>query len=363
MRFDRYMEVALYGEGVGYYARSDRTPFGPEGDFYTAAHVHPLFARALARRLRSEFDRLGRPPTFRIVEVGAGDGTLGAGLLAALAPHVPPGRRWDYLWVERSAARREELARRRFESSVTDRFDVSVEESIVATGPFRGAVVGNELLDALPCRRFVWRSGRWAELGVRLGEDGLDWAEVANPSPVPPPTLPGGRREGAVIEVGVGAEAFLREVADHLAEGCAIFLDYGASERELIDGHPSGTLSAVRRHTQLSDLLDHPGDADLSVFVNFTRIRSAARTAGLHGTAFRRQSDALVAWGFPDLVAEARDSAQGDEGRLRVDLAAKSLLFGFENFHVLELAAGPAPPDATAAPDSDPRPAPSGPPR
>jgi SAM-dependent MidA family methyltransferase len=109
-------------------------------------------------------------------------------------------------------------------------------------------------------------------------------------------------------------------------------------ESELLVAHPFGTLAAVRRHENVDDPFEEPGACDLSVFVNFTRIRAAAATAGFRELAFRSQAEALGAWGYPALLEEAVRSAPSAEAEVRLRLASKNLLFGFERFCALELA-------------------------
>src|SRR5208283_6157400 len=105
-----------------------------------------------------------------------------------------------------------------------------------------------------------------------------------------------------------------------------------------VTAHRSGTLTAVRRHRFVDDPFAEPGTSDLSVFVNFTRVRAAAARAGLREVAFRRQAEALGEWGFPRLLEEAIRAAPSTEAEVRTRLAAKNLLFGFERFCALELA-------------------------
>ncbi len=130
----------------------------------------------------------------------------------------------------------------------------------------------------------------------------------------------------------------MREVADHLVRGVFLILDYGMEENELRRAHPAGTLAAVRSHRSLSDPLDRPGETDLSAFVNFTRVRAAARAAGWSELAFGRQAEALGRWGYPDVLAEELRRAKSPEEEVRVRLASKNLLFGFDRFQALELA-------------------------
>ena len=176
---------------------------------------------------------------------------------------------------------------------------------------------------------------------MRIARDGLAPATARRDRAVPSPELPHGVPEGTVLEVSPMAEAVVREVADHLTAGLALFLDFGMEQSELVAAHPSGTLAAVRKHQPVDDPLDDPGSADLSAFVNFDRIRAVARASGLREVAFRRQAEALGEWGLPTLLERAVRTAPSDELRVRTHLAAKNLMFGFDRFHVLELAPPP----------------------
>jgi SAM-dependent MidA family methyltransferase len=336
--FDRFMEVALYDPEAGYYTAS-RSPLGPRGDFYTAAHVTPLFAKALAQHVRSIRAALGPPSVFRIVELGPGDGTLAAGLVSALRAD-PDGI--EYCLIERSGPRSDEAIAR-----IRDRTpDASVRrlDSVGAEGPFTGVVIANEFLDAQPTRRLLWDGTRWRELGIAVRAAGIAPAESDATRPVPEPPLPAAPEPGTVLEVSPAAEGVVREIGDHLERGAAILIDYGAEEGELLLGHPHGTLATVRGHRSLDSPLEAPGTSDLSMFVNFTRVRAAARRAGLTEVSFQSQAEALGTWGFPQLLDGALRSAGSSEAEVRLRLAAKNLLFGFENFRVLEVAPSGPPP-------------------
>ncbi len=337
--FDRFMDVALYHPDVGYYA-AVRSPLGSGGDFYTAAHVTPLFARAIAERIRAIRRALPDAPSFRVAEIGPGDGTLAADLADALGPEAA---RFEYAIVERTESRARDTVARLARSHP----DLSVRRlpSVGADGPFVGVVLANEYLDAQPARRLRWDGTAWREVGVEVASAGLRPAERPATREVPGAALPVPSEPGVLLEVSPAAEATVREVGDHLIAGSAILIDYGLDEPELLLGHPRGTLAAVRGHRSVDDPLDAPGTADLSVFVNFTRLRAAARASGLREVAFRSQAEALGTWGFPALLDAAVRSAGSAEAEVRVRLAAKNLLFGFERFRVLELA--PSVPTAT----------------
>jgi len=344
--FDRFMDVALYGEGVGFYARA-QSPFGREGDYYTAAHASPLFGRTIAERVRSILAATPPGPPFRVLEIGPGDGVLGETVLQGLAEDGAVRKRVEYVLVDRSPT----LSVRAFErvSAAGRSLGIAVKAAggVGADGPFTGVVLANEVLDAQPARRLLWDGAAWRDAGVRLTDDGFVPDTAPLDRPVPPPELPRAPEPGTFVEVSPMAEALLREVADHLVSGLFLVLDYGMEGSELVSAHPSGTLAAVRRHRFVDDPFADPGTADLSVFVNFTRIRAAAARAGLREVAFRGQAEALGAWGFPRLFEEALRAAPSTEAEVRTRLAAKSLLFGFERFYALELAppgsGGPSP--------------------
>jgi SAM-dependent MidA family methyltransferase len=334
--FDRFMEIALYADEVGYYHQS-RSPLGAPGDFYTAAHVSPLFAECVAARVRSVRAATGDPSPFLIVELGPGDGTLAAGIVRAL-DEEPAGL--EYVLVDRSSARARDATARI--QDVGASIPVRSAASVGTLGPFRGVVVANEFLDAQPARRLRWDGAVWRELGVRVHDGHVSPAESAMTRGVPGVPLPTSPSSELVLELAPVAEAIVREVADHLTEGEAILIDYGSEESELAGAHSRGTLAAVRGHRFLSDPLDSPGAADLSTFVNFTRIRAAARAGGLTEVAYCSQAEALGAWGFPARLEAALRSAWTSEARVRTQLAAKNLLFGFDRFRVLEVAAPPS---------------------
>src|SRR5579871_2458448 len=151
VRLDRFMELALYARTGGYYTDPGRR-LGVAGDFYTAAHASPLFGRCIANWLLARWHDAGEPSHYRVLELGPGDGTLAADVVAALSTRLPPSARWGYRLEERGpglASRA--LARARSAAGPT------VRPTTLGRGddrePTPGAVVANELLDAQPCRR------------------------------------------------------------------------------------------------------------------------------------------------------------------------------------------------------------------
>lgn len=336
--FDAFWDVALYGEHVGYYRRA-RSPFGPTGDYYTAPGVHPLFARSLAARLERVRELLDRPDPFRVVDLGAGDGTLLAGIVTALGARGA-SEGVEAVVVDRSPELRSSARSRVADAARGPGVAVRAASSLAELGPISGAVVANELLDAMPARRLRWTGSDWTELGLRWDGGRLEPDEASVDRPLPPPPLPplGPDDTGTVLEVTPAAEAIVRELADHLVEGLVVIADFGAEERELVAAHRRGTAAAVQRHRALPSVSVAPGRSDVSVWVNFTRIRCAAAAAGLVELAYRSQAEALGAWGFARELDRAVAETRSAEEAVRLHLAAKNLLFGFGTFHVLELA-------------------------
>lgn len=354
LRFDRFVEGALYAEGIGYYA-STGPRLGPTGDFLTAPQIDPAFGAALARRILSIHRALGAPERFTVAELGPGDGTLAEQVAEALAASDPGGTEWTYLLVDRSEPLRE-LSVARLSRAAAGGVEVRCADTLGADGPFRGVVVANEFLDALPFRRLVFRRGAWRELGVRWDGQGFRWAEGPGAARHLPPPLAPGPSEGAITELSEGAEALPRAIADTLVAGSALLIDYGYGEDEYLRGHPDGSLRAVRAHRADDDPLSLPGLSDLSAYVRWDRLRARARDAGLTERSFERQREALGAWGYPEIVEARASSAASSEEAVRIRLRAKNLLFGFENFWILELGAG-AP--GRTAPHDAPAPAPA----
>ncbi len=334
--FEQFVDVALYGPRIGYYARP-RTPFGAAGDFYTAPRVHPLFGRTLARRLAEVHAALGEAGPFQVVELGAGDGTLAVELVRELVKSAREGG-LDYVLVDRSDARRRDAAARVRATAGEAGVEVREAATLGDVGPVRGAIVANELLDAQPVLRLRWDGETWKEVGFRLDGERLALEERSVRAPRPPPALPTPGRAGVVLDLAPAAEGLVREIADRLRAGLVVLIDYGAEENDLLAGRPGGTLSAIRSHRVVEPPWEAPGEADLSAFVDFDRVRAAARAAGLIELAYGSQAEALGAWGFEDELARALAASRSAEEEVRTRLAAKNLLFSFSNHRVLELA-------------------------
>ena len=290
--FDRYMALALYAPGLGYYANTSRkfgTLPGTGSDFVTAPEMSPLFGRALAAQLREALERTG---TDEVWEFGAGSGALARELLQALGERV---RR--YTIVELSASLRER------QQQALQPWAGRVEWASELPPTMQGVVVGNEVLDAMPVKLLARQGGVWHERGVVLRGDRLAWDD--RPTALRPPVEPEGTHD-YLTEIHPQAEAFVRTLAERLEAGAAFFIDYGFPEAEYY--HPQrhmGTLMCHRAHMADPDPLDTPGEKDITAHVNFTGLAVAAQEAGMLTLGYSTQGRFLLNAGIADLMQEA----------------------------------------------------------
>lgn len=263
--FARFMELALYGED-GYY---DQPPIGAGGDFVTAPHVHPVFATLLARAMRQLHVALGAPDPLRIVEMGAGDGTLARGLLDELAD-IPLA----YTVLDVSPGARQALR------AIPGLDGVGAELG----EPF-DLLIANELLDNLPFR--LLRAGEEIGIGVNAGGD-LEQVSIGTGA-----GLAALSREGAEV-VPTGALALVDTIADVIGESraYALFIDYGN------DGGAGGPVHGYAAHHVVEDLLMAPGRTDITAGVDFGLLSEHAGRRGLVAFSTVTQREALLALGF-----------------------------------------------------------------
>ena len=312
--FSRFMELALYTPGLGYYSGGSHK-LGAGGDFITAPESSPLFARCLARQVKQVLAGLKGGD---VLEVGAGSGVMAADLLEALADAAClPGR---YFILERSGelrARQQAMLRRRL-SHLYDRL-VWLEQ---LPGPgFRGVVLANELLDSLPVHCFTVTDAGAAELYVQSGHGCWQWC------PGKPSTSELAERierlicemhlpAGYISEINLAAEGWIRSVSDVLKAGMILLVDYGFPRHEYY--HPDrscGTLMCHYRHRAHGNPFIFVGLQDITAHVDFTAMAEAAHTDGLAVAGYTTQAAFLLASGITEYISEV-----GDE-RIRLERA------------------------------------------
>lgn len=292
--FARYMEMALYAPGLGYYNCS--AALGREGDFVTAPEVSPLFGETLALSVLPFFTQ----SAFQVLEIGAGSGKLAYDMLSEWDRQGVAVSRYDILEIS-PEMRRRQAARLSGFSQV--RWLDALPEA------FTGVIFANEVLDAMPVHRVVKRGGLWQELGVGVSEGRLVFCERPAEGAVLEAVLrqipeAAALPEGYVTEVHLCAAAFVRSLAAMQLAGdgsAALLTDYGYPAREYyLPGRRDGTLLAYYRQRSHDDPFLHVGLQDITAHVDFTAMAEAAAESGLDLLCYASQADFLLAGGITE---------------------------------------------------------------
>lgn len=279
-----YMTLCLLDPVDGYYPTRD--PLGSEGDFITAPEISQMFGECLGLWVVQSWHDLGKPKRFNLVELGPGRGVMMADMLKAVALEPDCHKAVNVVLVEASAALQAVQARSLGASGV----QVSWVDQLSAIDDAPCLIIGNEFLDCLPIRQFVFAQGGWSErrVGVsdgrlRFETDGRAAADSVMdsfPGTHPLPT------DGDLIEICPA----IAQITDHLKDrfarspGRALFIDYGPDTTEFGD-----TLQALKRHEKVG-VFSAPGDTDLTARVDFAALKKLAEESGLqtHGPVTQR---------------------------------------------------------------------------
>ncbi|WP_277187204.1 class I SAM-dependent methyltransferase [Caballeronia sp. BR00000012568055] len=304
--FDRYMELALYAPGLGYYS-GGAMKFGLRGDdgsdFVTAPELSPLFALTLARPVAQALER---SDTRRVMEFGAGTGKLAAGLLNALGEKID-----SYAIVDLSG----ELRARQRETieKYAKAFASKVEWLSALPESFEGVVIGNEVLDAMPVRLVVRKLGAWHERGVVLLNDRFAFDDRPVSADMQIELIDTAIDESNddepfaeyLTETHEAALAFTKTICTMITRGAAFFIDYGFPRREFYHAQrATGTLMCHYRHRAHSDAFVYPGLQDITAHVEFTGIAEAGTDAGADLLGFTSQARFLMNAGITDVLDE-----------------------------------------------------------
>lgn len=312
MDFARYMDLVLHAPGLGYYSAGS-VKFGAAGDFITAPELSPLFGACLARQVAEVLDAMGGG---EVMEIGAGSGALAVTLLAELERlGVAPER---YLILETSAELRERQAANLRQAVPTMAERVVWLERLPDQG-FRGVMLANELLDAMPVHRLVRNDeGALLEACVRREGAGLDWdfrAPVDARLTERVDTIVSALDHvvfdpGYCFEINLAMEGWLASAAAALERGMILLIDYGYSRREYY--HPerrAGTLMCHYRHRAHDDPLILPGLQDITAHIDFTALAEAGWQCGLELCGYTTQAWFLFGCGLQDLASQRMSSA------------------------------------------------------
>lgn len=258
LRFDRFMELALYDPALGYYrSRKQRVGFGQETDFYTSTSTGPLFGELLCAGVGTLLSARGLSPAdFQFIELGA---EPGGGVL----------------------------------SGVRHPFAAYRTVGIADSWSFSGdcIVFSNELFDAQPCRRFIRKSGLWFETGVGERDGALAEVELA---PVSEEWLPEEAPDGYRFDAPRASVSLIASLWALPWKGLFLAFDYGKRFAELAESQPSGTLRAYSRHTQSAELLARPGEQDLTCHVCWDWLEQALAARGAAALRLESQESFFV---------------------------------------------------------------------
>lgn len=300
--FARYMHLALYAPGLGYYTGGAKK-FGAGGDFVTAPEISPLFAQTLARQAM----QILRLTSGDMLELGAGTGCLAATLLVELQKlgQLPQ----CYLILEVSAELRE-VQRESLGQALPPDLMQRVQWLDRLPETFNGLVLGNEVLDALPVHIVGANSNGLYERGVGWDKHGFTWVERPITSGhvfelAAKQQLP----SGYVTEICPAATGLVASLASILQCGALMFIDYGFPRREYYHAQrSSGTLMCHYRQHAHDDPFLYPGLQDITAHVDFTALAEAGVAHGLQLQGYCGQAQFLINCGITDLLAQVSPS-------------------------------------------------------
>ena len=326
--FEQFMELALYAPGLGYYSAGS-VKLGPGGDFVTAPEISDLFSRCVARQCVQVLSGAGE-----ILELGAGTGRMAAVILESLAAAGKLPERYAILEVSADLAQRQKETLGKLPRELRERV---VWLDRLPDRPIEGVILANEVLDALPCRRFTIQAGTVRELGVAEGGEATAGATETSmglagaPVGAAPLTergnapdddlasacaalfdeLPAALPAGYTSELCLRLTPWIAGVADCLERGLMLLFDYGLPRAHYY--HPQRTAGTLRCHFKQrvhDDPYSNIGVQDITAWVDFTRVAEAAVAAGLEVGGFCTQAAFLLATGVEQLIAESTDTVE-----------------------------------------------------
>jgi SAM-dependent MidA family methyltransferase len=309
LSFEQFMELALYAPGFGYYSAGS-VKIGAGGDFVTAPEVSDLFSRCVARQCADVLAETGG----EILELGAGTGRMAATILQSLAAFGVLPDRYAILEVSADLADRQ---RTRLQQLPADLRDRVIWLDCLPETPIRGVLLANEVLDALPFKRFVVSGGSVRELGVGLEGGSFIWREKPIGSPADALVaagnaligeLPFPLPDGYSSEICLRVEPWIASVGQCLKQGMLLLFDYGLPRAHYY--HPQrtdGTLRCYFKQRAHDDPFTNIAVQDITAWVDFTRVGEAALNADLEVAGFVTQAAFLLGTGIEALTAEPTD--------------------------------------------------------
>ena len=306
--FSRYMEMALYEPGMGYYSAGAHK-LGAGGDFTTAPELSPLFGAAIVSAILPVLEGLkaqGLPA--KILEFGAGTGKLAESILTRLNDLDFQLDGYDIIEISPDLTQRQQERLHK----LTAELELSTKCSWLSSlsENFKGIILANEVIDAIPCDAIIYQNGFWYWYGVSFAEDKFFWktGKPVEQALLPESLLSGNFSEGYVTELHPQANAWIRQIAKQLDAGLFLTFDYGFPESEYY--HPQrieGTLMAHHRHHAIQDPFYLPGLCDLTTHVEWAQIARSALAENVDDVYLTNQAAFLLDAGIGDIALEIGD--------------------------------------------------------
>ena len=306
--FSRYMEMALYEPGMGYYSAGAHK-LGAGGDFTTAPELSPLFGAAIVSTILPVLEGLkaqGLPA--KILEFGAGTGKLAESILTRLNDLGFQLDGYDIIEISPDLTQRQQERLHKLAAELELSTKCSWLSSLSEN--FKGVILANEVIDAIPCDAIIYQNGFWYWYGVSFAEDKFFWktGKPVEQALLPESLLSGNFSEGYVTELHPQANAWIRQIAKHLDAGLFLTFDYGFPESEYY--HPQrieGTLMAHHRHHAIQDPFYLPGLCDLTTHVEWAQIARSALAENVDDVYLTNQAAFLLDAGIGDIALEIGD--------------------------------------------------------
>lgn len=300
--------MALYEPGMGYYSAGAHK-LGAGGDFTTAPELTPLFGAAIVETLLPILEGLRAQglPT-QILEFGAGTGKLAESIINRLHELDFPLDNYDIIEISPDLAQRQGDRL----GCLSNDLNLLTQCRWLSSLPsnFKGIILANEVIDAIPCDAIIFQNGFWYRQGVAVIDGQLAWStgKPVEQHLLPEALLSGNFSEGYVTELHAPANAWMRQVAKHLDIGLFLTFDYGFPESEYYHAQRiEGTLMAHHRHHAIQDPFHLPGLCDLTTHVDWSQIARSALEEKVDDVYLSNQASYLLDAGIGDIALELGD--------------------------------------------------------
>ena len=325
--FDVFMNFALYSPRLGYY-RSSTDIFGHQGDFITAPETSDLFGYSVAKQCAQIINGGGD-----VLEFGAGSGVLATQILFQLDRLKSLPKKYYIIELSGQLKQQQKQTILRVLPKLIDRVEWLTE---LPTG-FSGAVIANEVLDAIPAKRLIFSGGRFVELGVDFFDGNFQWKPFDEPYSNSLTSLPINCDEGYTTEVNLQALAWIDSLYSTMNKGTVLLIDYGMDRNEY--HHPQrneGTLRCYYKHKSSDNPFNKIGKQDITTSVNFSDIAERAVEVGFELSGYCTQSMFLISLGIENFLLQEEDDEKRDALAQQIKQLVLPSAMG-ETFKVLAL--------------------------